>query len=65
MPGTLPYSRHRRRRIPEVIPNAVTTMSSCAKRVTGTPFAWWDTWVYVPLCALLAVSSLLVALSDP
>jgi Protein of unknown function (DUF3995) len=33
------------------------------KRVTGTPFAWWDTWVYVPLCALLAVSSLLVALS--
>ena len=35
------------------------------KRMTGTPFAWWDTWVYVPLCALLAVGCLLVALSDP
>ncbi len=31
------------------------------KRVTGTPFAWWDTWVYVPLCALLALAALLVA----
>jgi hypothetical protein len=31
------------------------------KRVTGTPFAWWDTWVYVPLCALLALAALLAA----
>jgi hypothetical protein len=30
------------------------------KRVTGTPFAWWDTWVYVPLCALLGLAALLV-----
>ncbi len=31
------------------------------KRMTGTPFAWWDTWLYVPLCALLALAALLVA----
>jgi hypothetical protein len=35
------------------------------KRVTGTPFAWWDTWVYVPLCAFLAlVAAFLTALRD-
>ena len=28
---------------------------------TGTPFAWWDTWLYVPLCGLLALAALLVA----
>ncbi len=33
------------------------------KRMTGTPFAWWDTWLYVPLCALLALAALLVASS--
>ena len=32
------------------------------KRVTGTPFAWWDTWLYVPLCGLLAIAALLVAI---
>ena len=31
------------------------------KRVRGTPFAWWDTWLYVPLSALLALAALLVA----
>jgi len=31
------------------------------KRTTGTRFAWWDTWLYVPLCALLALAALLVA----
>lgn len=31
------------------------------KRVTGTRFAWWDTWLYVPLCGLLALAALLVA----
>jgi hypothetical protein len=31
------------------------------KRITGTPFARWDTWLYVPLCALLALAALLVA----
>jgi len=31
------------------------------KRMTGTPFAWWDTWLYVPLCAMLALAALLVA----
>ncbi len=35
------------------------------KRVTGTPFACWDTWLYVPLCALLAMAALVVAYSDP
>ena len=35
------------------------------KRITGTPFAWWDTWLYVPLCALLAVAVLFVACSEP
>jgi hypothetical protein len=33
------------------------------KRVTGTPFAAWDTWLYVPLCLLLALGCLIVALS--
>jgi len=31
------------------------------KRMTGTPFAWWDTWLYVPLCGLLALAAMLVA----
>jgi hypothetical protein len=35
------------------------------KRMTGTPFAWWDTWLYVPLCALLGVAALLVACGEP
>jgi hypothetical protein len=35
------------------------------KRMTGTPFAWWDTWVYAPLCALLALAALLVASLEP
>ena len=34
------------------------------KRVTGTPFAWWDTRLYVPLCLLLALGCLVVALSE-
>jgi hypothetical protein len=33
------------------------------KRVTGTPFARWDTWLYVPLSALLAMAALLVAVN--
>jgi hypothetical protein len=35
------------------------------KQMTGTPFAWWDTWLYVPLCALLALAALLVASLEP
>ena len=35
------------------------------KRTTGTPFAWWDTWVYVPLCALLALAALIVGSRAP
>jgi hypothetical protein len=31
------------------------------KRTRRTPFAWWDTWLYVPLCALLALAAILVA----
>jgi hypothetical protein len=33
------------------------------KRMTGTPFAWWDNRLYVPLCALLALAALFVASS--
>ena len=32
------------------------------KRMNGSTFAWWDTWLYVPLCFLLALGCLLVAL---
>jgi len=35
------------------------------KRVTGTRFAWWDTWLFVPLCALLSLAALLVAATGP
>jgi hypothetical protein len=34
------------------------------KRMTGTAFAWWDTWLFVPLCLLLAVGCLVVALHE-
>ena len=33
------------------------------KRVRGTPFAWWDTWLYVPLAGLLALAAMLVAIN--
>jgi len=35
------------------------------KRVKGTRFARWDTMLYVPLCGLLALASLLVATNGP
>jgi hypothetical protein len=35
------------------------------KRATGTPFAWWDTCLYTPLCALLALAALFVASRTP
>jgi len=31
--------------------------------VTGTPFAWWDTRLYTPLSAMLAIAALLVAIN--
>ena len=31
------------------------------KRETGTRFAWWDTRLFVPLCAILALAAVLVA----
>jgi hypothetical protein len=34
------------------------------KRVRGTAFARWDTWLFVPLCLLLALGCLVVALSE-
>ena len=34
------------------------------KRMRGTAFAWWDTWLFVPLCLLLALGCLVVALSE-
>jgi hypothetical protein len=33
------------------------------KRITDTPFAWWDSRLYVPLCAMLAVAAALVAIN--
>jgi hypothetical protein len=33
------------------------------KQVRGTQFAWWDTWLYVPLAGLLALAALLVAIN--
>ena len=35
------------------------------KRTTDTPFAWWDTWLYVPLSLLLSAAALLLACSAP
>jgi hypothetical protein len=35
------------------------------KRVTGTPFARWDSWLFTPLCIVIAVGSALVAAADP
>jgi hypothetical protein len=34
------------------------------KRLSGTAFAWWDTWLFVPLCLLLALGCLVAALSE-
>jgi len=34
------------------------------KRMRGTAFAWWDTWLFVPLCLLLALGCLVVAVSQ-
>ena len=34
------------------------------KRMRGTAFAWWDTWLFVPLCLLLAFGCLVVAASE-
>ncbi|MBC7841148.1 MAG: DUF3995 domain-containing protein [Gemmatimonadaceae bacterium] len=33
------------------------------KRVRGTPFARWDTWLFTPLCALLAATAFAIAFS--
>ena len=33
------------------------------KQMRGSAFAWWDTWLYVPLCFLFALGCLIVALS--
>ena len=35
------------------------------KRMSGTRFAWWDTRLYVPLCALLSLAALFVAVTGP
>lgn len=34
------------------------------KSVTGTPFASMDTWVFSPLCLLIAVSAFIIALKN-
>ncbi len=35
------------------------------KPTSESAFAWWDTWLYVPLCFLLALGCLMVALRSP
>ena len=35
------------------------------KRVSETPFAHWDTWLYSPLCVFIAVSAFVVARRQP
>ncbi len=35
------------------------------KRVNDTSFAWWDSRLYVPLCALLAIAAATVAFNGP
>lgn len=35
------------------------------KRIKGTRFAWWDTRLYVPLCALLSMAAFVVAATWP
>jgi hypothetical protein len=35
------------------------------KRVTGTPFARWDTRLFVPVCIIVAAGSALVAAAEP
>jgi hypothetical protein len=32
------------------------------KTLTGTPFAYWDTWLYSPLCLVIAVTAFVIAL---
>jgi Protein of unknown function (DUF3995) len=35
------------------------------KRVFDTSFAWWDSRLYVPLCALLAIAATTLAINGP
>jgi hypothetical protein len=32
------------------------------KRIRGTPFAWWDSRLFVPLCCFIALGTAVVAL---
>ena len=34
------------------------------KRVSDTPFAHWDTWLFSPLCLFIAVVALILAYTD-
>ncbi len=35
------------------------------KRTADSPFAWWDSRLYVPLCAALAIAAALTAIAGP
>ena len=35
------------------------------KRVKGTPFARWDSWLFTPLCIVIALGSALAAATGP
>jgi hypothetical protein len=41
-----------------------TSWFCLCKRMRGTAFAPWDTWIFVPLCLLLALGCLGAALSE-
>ncbi len=34
------------------------------KTLTGTPFAYWDTWLYSPLCLGIAIIAFIVAFKE-
>lgn len=36
-------------------------LAGAFKRVHGTPFATWDTWLFTPLCGLLSAGFFLIA----
>jgi hypothetical protein len=47
---------------------AARTIGECRyvglfKRVRGTPFAQWDSWLFTPLCAVLSIATVVVARS--
>ena len=34
------------------------------KKVSDTPFAYWDTWLFSPLCLIIAITAFILAYSE-